>query len=312
MTDIKGKLSAGKNYLKNYWSEPAPNNYLSVKEKVAYGGAQIGTFIFSTVVAYMTFTPNWFCGAIVGIDYADFAKITIFTSIMNYFFMFLSPFSILIFENHGVLEKKTKITANLAFISELIVGICLYFAPIDLLENVPQFGMVALPQILANLLVLNAITNYVTWFVRRKWCAKYGRMKPIIIAFGIPAAVLMSVIPFIDFNSMQYAHQVVVLHFLFSLLAVFTAQFCNIQGLVQFISPNSEERQTMYSIVPIITGLVPSVIGIFFPVLIGKTGGFTELLTYKIFVPIFVCFRLKNVLLKSQMKTSKRFIFLRA
>ena len=83
MTDIKGKLSDGKNYLKNYWSEPAPNNYLSVKEKVAYGGAQIGTFIFSTVVAYMTFTPNWFCGAIVGIDYADFAKITIFTSIMN-------------------------------------------------------------------------------------------------------------------------------------------------------------------------------------------------------------------------------------
>ena len=139
MSAIKEKLSAGKNYLKNYWSEPAPNNYLSVKEKVAYGGAQIGTFIFSTVVAYMSFTPNWFCGAIVGIDYADFAKITIFTSIMNYFFMFLSPFSILIFENHGVLEKKTKITANLAFISELIVGICLYFAPIDLLENV-QIG----------------------------------------------------------------------------------------------------------------------------------------------------------------------------
>ncbi len=287
MSAIKEKLSAGKDYLKNYWSEPAPNNYLSVKEKVAYGGAQIGTFIFSTVVAYMTFTPNWFCGAIVGIDYADFAKITIFTSIINYFFMFLSPFSILIFENHGVLEKKTKISANLAFISELIVGIALYFAPIDLLENVPQFGMVALPQILANLLVLNAITNYVTWFVRRKWCGKYGRMKPIIIAFGIPAAVLMSVIPFIDFNSMQYAYQVVVLHFLFSLLAVFTAQFCNIQGLVQFISPNSEERQTMYSIVPIITGLVPSVISLFFPVLIGTTGGFTELLTYKIFVPIF-------------------------
>ena len=48
-----------------------------------------------------------------------------------------------------------------------------------------------------------------------------------------------------------------------------------------------EERQTMYSIVPIITGLVPSVIGMFFPVLIGTTGGFTELLTYKVFVPIF-------------------------
>ena len=77
MTDIKEKLATGKNYLKNYWSEPAPNNYLSVKEKVAYGGAQIGTFIFSTVVAYMTFTPNWFCGAIVGIDYADFDNIIV-------------------------------------------------------------------------------------------------------------------------------------------------------------------------------------------------------------------------------------------
>jgi hypothetical protein len=56
MTDIKGKLSAGKNYLKNYWSEPAPNNYLSVKEKVAYGGAQIGTFIFNRSCLYDFYT----------------------------------------------------------------------------------------------------------------------------------------------------------------------------------------------------------------------------------------------------------------
>lgn len=57
MTDIKGKLSAGKNYLKNYWSEPAPNNYLSVKEKVAYGGcANRYIYIFNRSCLYDFYT----------------------------------------------------------------------------------------------------------------------------------------------------------------------------------------------------------------------------------------------------------------
>lgn len=43
----------------------------------------------------------------------------------------------------------------------------------------------------------------------------------------------------------------------------------------------------MHSIVPIITGFFPSVISLFFPFLIQSTGGYLNIDTYKIFVPVF-------------------------
>ena len=67
--------------------------------------------------------------------------------------------------------------------------------------------------------------------------------------------------------------------------------FCNayvgVNGLVTFMTPNSQERQRLHSFVPIITGLFPSIIGLFFPMLIQSTGGYLNINTYKIFVPIF-------------------------
>lgn len=275
-------------YTKKYWKTPAPGNYVSLREKVAYGGAQCGIYVFSAIMGYMTFSASYYCGAIMKINYMDFYNITIISTILSYVLMFLSPIGILIFENHGVLSKKMKIFANTAYISEIIIGICLYFLPTNLGEElIPSLGMTAMPQIIANILVLNGLTSYITWFVRRKWCAKYGRLKPIIIAFGLPGAIVMSVIPFLPLQGVEYAWKLVILHFAFSLMSTFTGQFCNVQGLVTFMSPNSQERQSMYSIIPIVTGLVPSLIGMFFPILIGMTGGFTELETYRVFVPIF-------------------------
>lgn len=137
----------------------------------------------------------------------------------------------------------------------------------DIFENMPLIGMRGLPQIIGNILIINAVTNYITWGIRRFFCAKYGRMKPLIVIFTIPAAIIMSVIPFLPIQDIDYAWKLIILHLVFTLMTTWIANVGNIQGMVTFMSPNSQERQQMYSIVPIITSLTPSIIGIFFPIL---------------------------------------------
>lgn len=101
----------------------------------------------------------------------------------------------------------------------------------------------------------------------------------------------MSIIPYLPLQNLTgpnaYAIKLIILHFAFSFMGYFLNSFNVVGNLVTFMTPNSQERQRMYSIVPIVTGLVPSIIGIFFPMLIGLTGGYQKILTYKIFVPIF-------------------------
>ncbi len=86
---------------------------------------------------------------------------------------------------------------------------------------------------------------------------------------------------------MPYVTKLTVLHFAFTMMNFFYNSFIGVNGLVAYMTPNSQERQKLYSIVPIITGFAPSIINIFFPILIASTGGYTSLKTYKIFVPIF-------------------------
>ena len=285
--NIKDTANKAVTYTKTYWSKPPIGQYISLSEKISYGGAQIGVFIFQAITGYMGFVASWFCGSIMKIDFMDFYIISIITMIMTYVMIFMNPIAVLIYENHGKLEKKTKILAHTIWSLQIIIGIALYFIPTDIFESVPVVGIQGLPQIVANILIVNSITNYVTWFIRWKFCGKYGRLKPLIIILAVPAAIMMSIIPFLPLNNIDYAWKLIILHFAFTLMTFFINHFNNIQGMVTFMSPNSQERQSMYSIIPIVTSLAPSVIGIFFPILISTTGGFTELLTYQIFVPIF-------------------------
>lgn len=272
-------------YVKAHWKHPNEGEYLSLEEVVAYTVTQAGSYIFMTVSGIMTFAATYFCGAIMGIATLDFSVINIISTVIGYILIFANPISVLIYENHGRLTPKMKIFAHAIYLGQLLVGISCYFIPSAQFE----FIMKGLPQIVGNILVVNGITGYVNWFIRRKFCAKYGRLKPFILICGVPAAVLCSVIPFLPVQNLSYTNKLIVLHFMFTLMNYFYQSYVGISGLVTFLTPNSQERQRLYSIIPIITGLIPSVISIFFPILIGITGGYLSLTTYKVFVPIF-CF----------------------
>lgn len=282
-SELLQKVKGATAYVKEHWNKPNEGEYLSLKEVTAYTAAQAGSYIFATASGIMTFSASYFCGAIMGLAALDFSIINLIGTIIGYILIFMNPIGILIYENHGQLTPKMRVFAHCSYIGQLLLGMICYFIP----SHPFEFIMKGLPQIIGNILVVGGITNYINWFIRKKFCAKYGRLKPFILICGVPCAIIISVIPYLPLGGLSYTNKLVILHFAFTLMNYFLNNFIGINGLVTFMTPNSQERQRLHSIVPIITGLFPSIISMFFPILIISTGGYLNIKTYKVFVPIF-------------------------
>lgn len=281
--EIIGKVKGAPAYVKDHWNTPSEGEYLTLKETAAYTATQAGSYIFLSVSGIITFSAGYFCGAIMGIAALDFSIINIITTVIGYVLMFMNPLGVLIYENHGRLTKKMTIFAHAAYLGKLLIGIACYFVPAGLFESVIN----GLPQLVGNILVTGAIWDYINWFIRRKFCAKHGRLKPFILACGIPSALLISAIPYLPVENLSYTNKLIVLHFAFTMMSYFYNNYVGVNGLVTFMTPNSQERQKLHSIVPIITGFFSSIIGMFLPMLITSTGGYLNIKTYRVFVPIF-------------------------
>lgn len=282
-SEIVSKVVTFPGYVKSHWNTPGDGEYLSIKEIAAYTMSQTGTYIYMTASGIVTFSATLFCGAIMEIPAMDFYLINLVSTVIGYILMFTNPVGMLIYENHGRLTSGMKKFAHATYMGQIVIGVLCYFIPANAFEGF----MMGLPQIAGNILVCNGITGYITWFIRRVFCAKYGRVKPFVVICALPSAIILSIIPYLPVQNVPYVTKLVVLHFTFTLMNFFYNSFSGVAGLVAYMTPNSYERQKLYSIVPIITGFAPSIINIFFPILITKTGGYTSLETYRIFVPIF-------------------------
>lgn len=282
-SEIIGKVKELPAYVKDHWNTPNEGEYLTLKESTAYMLTQAGSYVFLTASGIISFSAGYFCGAVMGIAAIDFSIINIISTIVGYVLMFMNPIGVLIYENHGRLTKKMKVFAHLSYAGKLVIGIGCYFLPQGMFESVIN----GLPQLVGNMLVAGAIWDYFHWFVRRKFCEKHGRFKPFILLCGIPCALLISAIPYLPVQGMTYTNKLIVLHFAFTLMSYFYNNYTGVNALVTFMTPNSQERQKLHSIVPIISGFFSSVVGAVLPMLIDATGGYLSLQTYKVFIPIF-------------------------
>ncbi len=314
VSEIVSKVKQAPGYVKEHWNTPAEGEYLTLKEMAAYTMSQAGTYIYMTASAIVTFSASLFCGAIMEIPAMDFYLINLISTVIGYILMFTNPVGMLLYENHGRLTPKMRAFAHATYFGQLLLGVLCYFIPANTFEGF----MMGMPQIAGNILVCGGITGYITWIIRRLFCAKYGRVKPFILSCALPSAAILSIIPYLPVQNVPYVVKLTVLHFAFTMMNFFYNSFIGVNGLVAFMTPNSQERQKLYSIVPIITGFAPSVINIFFPILIASTGGYTSLKTYKIFVPIFaiigaVCslaaFFCKERTIEEQIDTRKKVSF---
>lgn len=281
--EIIGKVKSAPAYVKEHWNTPNEGEYLTLKEMAAYTLTQAGSYVFLTASGIISFSAGYFCGAVMGIATIDFSVINIISTIVGYVLMFMNPVGVLIYENHGRLTKKMKIFAHASYMGKLLIGIGCYFLPQGMFESVIN----GLPQLVGNMLVTGAIWDYFNWFVRRKFCAKHGRFKPFILLCGIPCALLISAIPYLPVQNLSYTNKLIILHFAFTLMSYFYNNYTGVNTLVTFMTPNSQERQKLHSIAPIISGFFSSVVGMLLPILITTTGGYLSLTTYKVFIPIF-------------------------
>lgn len=281
--EIIGKVKGAPAYVKEHWNTPNEGEYLTLKEMAAYTLTQGGSYVYLSVSGMIAFSAGYFSGAVMGIATIDFSIINIISTVIGYVLMFMNPISVLIYENHGRLTKKMKIFAHCSYMGKLIIGIGCYLLPQAMFESIIN----GLPQLVGNILVTGAIWDYFHWFIRRRFCAKYGRVKPFILICGIPSALMISAIPYLPVQNLSYTNKLIVLHFAFTLMSYFYNNYVGINGLVTFMTPNSQERQKLHSIVPIISGFFSSVVSAILPILITTTGGYLNLDTYKVFVPIF-------------------------
>lgn len=282
MVNIKSLINQGKYQLTEYWNKPREGECLSNKEGLFYtltaSGMNIYNFMGNNGFGFAASAT--FAGAIMGIRQVDFATLTLISTVLSYVLIWMSPINMLIYENHGVLNKKTRIYAHCGAALMLIAAICLYFVPSTAFESIIK----GLPQLIANTLVINVFNMYTDWFVRKKFSKKYGRIKPFIIAYGVPLFVMSCAIAYFPAD-MEYTKKLILLNLMFGLISTMHADFSQSETVAKFISNNTQERQRLFSIVPIISYALVSLMGIIYPLLIN--GRQNNQSVYKICVPIF-------------------------
>ena len=283
---VKSLAVNGYGFVKAHWNQPLDGEYLSIKEFLSYCFGNMGISAFTFLAGEtIAFTAGYFCGSIMGISLIDFSIISIIALIVRYATIYMEPLTMTVFENLGKIDKKTAKKCIIAYSITIVAGIACYCIPST------TWGMdvkiiKGLPQIVGNILVISGVGNFVNWFIRAKLCRKYGRYKPFMMLYGIPIALLTSLIPFVP-ASLEYTTKLVLLHALFTLRGRFSALYSdNSLAIVAVITPNSVERQKVYSIGGIAIGLLRSIFRIIFPMMIVLTGGYLDVRSYQIFIPI--------------------------
>lgn len=275
-------IARGRLYVKTYWNKPKEGEYVSLKEFVAFCVSASGGNIYGYMVGFIGFTAGYFCGAILGISVMDFYKIGIIGMVAGYVFTWMTPLNMLIYENFGRIDKKIRNLAHIAMCVKAVLAVAAYSLPSNLFAGF----LPGLPQIIGNVLILSVFNFYTDWFVRWKFSEKYGRAKPFFLIYALPIYVMYCILPYLDYNAMTYTTKLVVLHFLFNLLGTMTADYGASTSIINFITPNTMERQKFYSIAPFFYNLPQSILHMLFPAMAAMTGGFTSMRTYRIYLPV--------------------------
>lgn len=277
-----------KTELTTYWNKPHEGEYISYKQLLSFYVGTCGLGFFHIVTGLLVFAAGFFCGSIMGIEVKDFVTIGAIGMVANYVFIFLAPFNMLVYENHGNLRKKEKKSFYILMAVKFAVGLAAYFVP-----SRPFDGIIrGFPQLIGNTLCISCLFDLLNYLIRKKFCAKHGRVKPFVVLYAIPTVIVFSLIPWIPYGA-DYKIKLVLLHAVFSFGNNFNAGFQNINGIVNFMSQNTQERQRIFSFNPIINSILYSLLNIFLPWIIDKgsffgtrLGGYESLYMYRVLVPL--------------------------
>ena len=116
---------------------------------------------------------------------------------------------------------------------------------------------------------------------------KSGKFRPWLAITGIPTVIIAVVFVWLPYETMSYMQKVIAVFLCYNLLQCFYPFFQQAYtDLANVISPNSHERTDIVSVSSIIYSMVPSLTGLFVPMLSTLTGGLNSITTYRIIHPL--------------------------
>ena len=120
---------------------------------------------------------------------------------------------------------------------------------------------------------------------------KGGKFLPFLIRTPFPIILLSTVMVWLPYELWSYETKIVIVWFFYLFIQIFLCFFNEVNQTIYYvISPNTNERATVMSIVQVIHSLAPTLTNLFIPILATLTGGLNNLQTYRIIYPAFTAF----------------------
>ena len=287
--------------LKANWKKPKEGEYLSIKEFLQFALGGMGIYTATDAIGALSFAgDSMVVGRIFGVGIMDAYVIGIIGTILGYITM---PLKVMITDNLGQLSKKVMRGFHSTALGVAAVAALLWFLPsagFDYLLK-DMFKHVAIK------LVCAVAELYLMTYILKFFGKKYGKFKPHMVLFGLPAIALATALTFMPYTEMRYANKLILVHLITNLISIFSGPYGgNVEKMQGLLSPNPQERMRIYSIAPVM-GLARSIYGMVFPVaatLIG--GGQLNIRVYRWIVPIVGVYGLVQGLLI--IKTKERVI----
>ena len=279
---VKFNLRGTWDNLKANWNAPREGEYLSIKEFVYFCTGGMGIYTLTDVTALLSFVgTSVVVGMVLGIGIRDAYIITTIGTIVKFVSM---PLTALITDNLGVLPKKTARGIHIGSAALLGLSAVLWFVPSSGFDAVLK----DLYKHIALKLVCQILSIYLLMYVLKYFAKKYGKFKPQMLLFGLPALIFATALVYLPYNEMRYASKLLWVHLITNLITMFSDPYGgNVEKMQGLLSSNPQERMRIFSIAPIPLGLMRSLFGMFFPLLATLSGGQLSILSYRWIIPAF-------------------------
>ncbi len=287
--DIKQKAGELISYTKDNWNEPQKEGYqVSVKNFLGFNVASMGTEAAEKVINYLAFSST---SAVVGLIFGLSLQSTyIISSLGTIIGLFFTPIHADVVDNLGVLGKSTLKKVHIGAVLTAIASFVLWNLETTMFDFI-------IADLLKHIVIIwgcKYLTIYM-YLVLYKLCGdRYGKYKPLILFLGVPSIALATVFVNIPYQNMTPNNLLLAVSFMSSLMTVFSSPYRgSYEKMQNLLTTNNKERVVIFSVLPILVGLLRSLIAVFLPIVATLTGyEVNSIGIYKIVIPLFGVFSL--------------------
>jgi Na+/melibiose symporter-like transporter len=275
-------LKKGFREIKEHWHVPAKGNYVPYKEWfydiLAVGGEESAGHGFNK----LSFDAGCLLVMLIyKVPIQYFPMIALIGMPMGYLW---SVINMVIADNLGFLPRKTTRIINGIYAPLFLAGLAmLIFVPTTAMEHIlPGFW-----KFVGTNLVLSTWGAWRNVFWKRLLLEKLGRYKMFAYVNIIPRMVMLFLILFLPFRTMDLNNRVWILNLCFALFTMYSiGEPAN--KATDVITPNEKERIRIYAWPGTVANGVNSIFGFLLPAMAYLVGGYDQLNFFRILVPITI------------------------